>query len=170
MALTGAERVRRSRAHTSGDHSLCDPARCESAGAPIPEDLAADDVFGAAGRRLWREVTQQANPPLSAAQLTLLEEACVIKDLLADLGRALRRRGDVWRSFPLDDDGPEVRMVVDNAAAEVRQQSTALRGLIAEITKTSAKRPSVSQPEGPPAPDPLDEFRRRAALRRAGGE
>lgn len=36
MALTAAQRQRRSRAHRAGDHSLCDPSRClDAPDAPV---------------------------------------------------------------------------------------------------------------------------------------
>lgn len=177
MALTSAERQQRSRKHKAGDHSLCDPGRCESAGAPLPPALDAD-ALASRGRRLWREMTAAAE--LGPAQLVLLEEACRITDRLDRLDKVLRRRDDAaWLEIQsADGEGRVLRVVVDNALSEARHQATALRGLIAELTKTAARSPAppaaggrgVQPPAGdqPPAPDPLDELRQRAKERREG--
>jgi len=178
MALTSAERQQRSRKHKAGDHSLCDPGRCESAGAPLPPALDAD-ALASRGRRLWREMT--AAVELGPAQLVLLEEACRITDRLDRLDRVLRRREDAaWLEVQsADPDGRVLRVVVDNALSEARHQATALRGLIAELTKTAGRSPAqpaagggVQSPAGdeqqPAPPDPLDELRRWAKERRAG--
>jgi len=173
VALTSAERKQRSRKHTAGDHSLCDPGRCESAGAPLSPTLSSADALGSRGRRLWREMT--AAGELGPAQKVLLEEACRITDRLDRLDQVLRSREDeAWLTFSAN--GAEVRVVVDGVLAEARQQASALRGLVVELTKTAARRPPApptggEQPasgETPAPPDSLEELRRRAQERRAG--
>lgn len=73
---------------------------------------------------------------LTPAQRVLLEEACRIADRLDRLDGLLEGEHDAW--LHLSGSEGEVRVVIDALLAETRQQATALRGLIAEITKGSS--------------------------------
>ncbi len=68
-------------------------------------------------------------------QLVLLLEACRCVDRLDKLNAQLTGTDREWLRVDPDFDDPsvEVVVVVDKALAEVRQQETALKGLIGEI-------------------------------------
>lgn len=83
---------------------------------------------------------------LSPAQRVLLEEACRIADRLDRLDDLIEGGRDQW--LHLSGVDGEVRVVVDALLAETRQQATALRGLMAEITKgSSSARPARPAPK-----------------------
>jgi hypothetical protein len=76
--------------------------------------------LAAAGRRLWDAVT--GDYELDAPELALLEEACRVRDFIADLRRKVAADGAVIQSSQ----GPRVHP----AAVEARQQSLALAKLV----------------------------------------
>ncbi|MEU3281786.1 hypothetical protein [Streptomyces antibioticus] len=81
--------------------------------------------LGERGLRMWRDST--ALWQLTPAHLVLLEEACRIADRLDVLDHIIRR----WNEPSGDDEGGSGD--ISGLLAESRQQSTALRGLVAEI-------------------------------------
>ena len=164
MADTGAERQRRSRAHKRGDHSLCDPSRCSNAprdasnGVTNPAPPATERPphgLAARGRRLWTE-TLAAEPtrPLKPAERLLLEEACRLADRLDRLDRVLQHHDDWFTLHALDDDGRVVRVILNNALSEARQQQLALKALLAEFrqSRTAAVVKGTTGRGGTPSP------------------
>lgn len=151
MAGTGAERARRHRRHVKGDHSECLPDRCEGAASLGPAVTMRDSCTegdaprsprapvtvrterGPRGQQLWDELAEGLPP----AQRLLLDEACRIADRLDRLDHMLTDR-DVWLSLITSEAG-DIRLVIDGLLAETRQQATALRGLLAEVTKAAPK-------------------------------
>lgn len=138
MADSSTVRARRSRRHGSGDHSMCRPDRCAAA---VEEDQVARSVgrvrpmaFGDSGDQLWDAVT--ASTSLGPLQMPLLVEACRIADRLDALDRQLH--GHDWLRFRHDESGAEVTVYVDRVLAEAREQATALKGIVAELTKPGA--------------------------------
>lgn len=152
-----AERAKRYRRHRNGNHSLCLPGRCpavaeEGAAAPVTLPVTDDvtqrspsgaDLLGLddAGRELWDDVTGLgAVGPLQAA---LLLEACRGVDRLNILDRQLKG-GDWLRFRHSPEDEHEVVVYVDKVLIEAREQATALKGYVAELSKT------VGQSKAPP--------------------
>lgn len=143
MALTAAERQRRRRAHAKGEHALCDPARCDAVTTPVT-DVTSQDVtdavtpdLGVRGRWLWRQM-HEGDPPRPEHQV-LIAEACRLADRLDRLDGLLRGDGETWAQLqiPERDDG-EVRLVVNAALAEARQQALALKAIAAELRAARA--------------------------------
>lgn len=153
------------RLHRKGDHSRCLPERCDQApgasATPVASVAGCPDL-GVRGARLWSQLADQLGP----ADLVLLEEGCRIADRLDRLDDYLRGREDAWlRFWSRHDDGTVVRVVVDRALAEARQQADTLRGIVAELTKRAAAVPAEPEREASGSDDlaKLREERRRAA-------
>lgn len=125
---TNAERQRRHRRHKAGDHSECDPRRCDDAVTPVVT-RPAERRLGLRGRRLWEE---EGGDGLAGARRVVLEEACRLVDRLDRLDAILAGRDRVWLSLEVGDDG-EVQVVVDKVLSESRQQQLALKQLSAEL-------------------------------------
>lgn len=121
------------------------------------------DGFGERGRRLWRDLKGATLPP---ADRLLLEEACRLADRLDRLDAFLVGQEDAWLRFRArNEDGSVVRVVVDRALSEARQQADTLRGIVADLNRKLG----AGAPETPEV-NPLDEFtRRREERRRAAG-
>jgi hypothetical protein len=167
VALTPAERKRRSRAHQRGDHSLCDPSRiCVTYGDAPSHPVTSPVGLAPRGRQLWRELAKDLRTP---AQRVLLEEACRIADRLEQLDRLLRGESATWLRLVEDIDTGEVTVVVDKALAEARQQQLALSRLMAEIRQSGAAGAATPQPtQGVSFRDDL-RARREARLANAAG-
>lgn len=144
MALTGAERQRRSRAHRAGDHALCDPKTCNPAAvtpAVTRDSVARPDRLGRRGRALWD--LSSADGPLKPAEQVILEEACRLADRLERLDALLRGEDREWaRLAPASLDGSVVRVVVDGLLSETRQQQVALKQLLAEFRAARGTAPA----------------------------
>lgn len=126
-----AERQRRSRAHRKGDHSLCDPARCDGT-TPVTSQSRPEGKprrLGPRGRRLWEE---EGGDGLTGTRRMVLEEACRLVDRLDRLDAILSGRDRAWLSLELADDGT-VEVVVDKVLGEARQHQLALKQLAAEL-------------------------------------
>ena len=99
----------------------------------------------ARGRKLWREVTEAYDLAEKPAELTMLEEACRIADRLERLDEILSGEVDAWMRLQLPREGSEtVRVVVDGALAEARQQANQLKQLVAALRlpdEVTGKRP-----------------------------
>lgn len=141
---TAAERQRRYRAHKAGDHSLCPPGREDCATVtvtpPVTRNAVTPDVpeLGGRGRRLWLATTEDW-PDLTSRERVLLEEACRAADRLDVLDRILRGAADDWLRFhAANEDGSIVKVVVNGALMEVRQQQTTLARLLAELRQSRA--------------------------------
>jgi hypothetical protein len=156
-----AERQKRYRRHTAGDHSICLPSRCEFAGqsSPTPPAAAKQSERGPRGAQLWQDMADAGLGPLHRV---LLEEACRIADRLDRLDAIIEGRADWLRQ----DFGKEqeVQVSVDNILAESRQQATALRGLIAELRAALPK--SSTTTAAKPATGGLSDFSAALAARR----
>lgn len=124
------------------------------------------DGFGPRGGRLWRDSLADPALNLSPAERVLLEEACRLADRLDRLDDFLAGRGDVWLRFHArNEDGSIVRVVVDRALSEARQQADTLRGIVADLVKRQGTKAS-EEPEA----SGFDEItRRREERRRAAG-
>jgi hypothetical protein len=164
--LTSAERQKRYRQHGKGDHSLCDPKRCDAL-RPAPTNTppglqepapTADEAihapvapvqgFGPRGTALMADMADAKLEPLHRA---LLVEACRIADRLDRLDAMLEGREDWVRLQARNDDATEVTVIVDQLLSEARQQATALRGLVAELR---AATPVAKRAPGRPASVP----------------
>jgi hypothetical protein len=101
--------------------------------------------LGARGRRLWREITEGYDLVEKPAELVMLEEACRIADRLEKLDEILSGDVDEWMRLQLPREGSgTVRVVVDGALAEARQQANQLKQLVAALRlpdEVSGKRP-----------------------------
>jgi hypothetical protein len=185
MALSPADRQRRSRAHKKGDHALCDPERCSDVTPPVTEPaVTAVTVpvtdwplveLGPRGRRLYAGVVDE-HPELSARARIVLEEAARVADRLETLDRMLRGDVFVWAHVETGALGRR-ELVVDKTLAEVRQQQSTLARLMSELRQ--ALTPAAEKPADPvPAPVPgqkppgggggLADLTARIAARRAG--
>lgn len=154
MALTPAEKQRRYRLHTRGDHTLCDPKRrcrvVEEAERAENEGLGEQPgpARSAKAQALWDEMSKLALGPI---ERVLLDEACACMDRLV----LLRSR------------------TTEVAMTEARHQATALKGLLAEIRRGAGAAPKT--PKAPPRPEGAtteqeggrDDFSTRLAARRA---
>lgn len=167
MALTAAERQRRRRAHAKGDHTLCDPARCDDVTPPVTavtsEDVTADVTqgLGVRGRWLWRQMHDGEKP--RPEHEVLIAEACRLADRLDRLDGLLRGADETWArlQLPEREDG-EVRLVVNAALAEARQQALALKAIAAELRAARAGAKPAGKEGGV-----LDQLAARRAARRA---
>lgn len=141
MALSSTERNRRRRKHLAGDHSLCDPARCDDAVASATTTRTSETR----GERLIRDLLDGLGPE----HVVLLEEAGRIADRLDRLDAILRNERREWMHFRTRDDG-DVRVIVTGVLSEAREQATALRGLIVEIARAKTAKPGAPAGEGKP--------------------
>lgn len=188
---TAAERQRRYRRHSKGDHTLCDPKRCSPDQAPNPtaapsprEQLPAappvtqrdcgesrEAQLGPRGHELW---SQMHDAGLGPAHRVLLYEACRIADRLDRLDAMLAGREDWVRLQSRDGDAAFV-VVVDALLAEARQQASALRGLVGELrqalpaSKKSSSRSAGSETSSKGAAGVADLAARAARRRAAAG-
>lgn len=76
-----------------------------------------------------------AESPPGPLRTQLLVEACRIADRLDLLD--IQLHGGSWLRFRHDETGTEVTVYIDRVLAEAREQATALRGLVAELTKST---------------------------------
>lgn len=124
----------------------------------------AELTFGSRGTRLWRDTTAERSD-LSPAERVLLEETCRTADRLDRLDAFLSGREDSWMKFWRNDDGTTVKVVIDRALTEVRQQQDTFRGMVADLVKKQA----AKAPEQPEASASDELGKRRAEARRAAG-
>jgi hypothetical protein len=148
VADSGAFRMRRSRKHADGDHSLCVPGRCQALDeqADMVEQPRSAESTGLSvgGQRLYDEVA--LGNALSPMTLVILLEACRIVDRLDQLDRQLY--GGDWLRFRRREDELHVVVHVDRALSEAREQATALRGLLADVEQAVAHLPVQSPSNG----------------------
>ncbi|MEW2442799.1 hypothetical protein [Micromonospora marina] len=112
------------------------PAVTAAVTAPVAEPRAPQ--LGTRGRRLWRQLIDDG-PKLKPAERVLAEEACRTADRLDVLDRILRGDEDAWmRLHSANDGGSIVKVVLNNALSEARQQQVALRALLAELRTSRA--------------------------------
>jgi len=104
--------------------------------------LRKPNGLAAKGSKLWRDLTELHD--FGPAELVILEESCRIADRLDKLDAALGDELGDWLVFRSNDDGTEVRVVVDGVLSEARQQANILKQLIAALRlpdEASGKRP-----------------------------
>jgi hypothetical protein len=174
MAATSAERQRRYRAHKAGDHSGCDPARCDGTGvtvsrvtdAPRNADGPRVPRLGRRGRWLWGELAEKANP--APSERVLIEEACRLVDRLDRLDAISNGKDRAWLVVEVSDDGTEVTVVVDKVLSEARQQQLALKQILGELRQASAGGKQGASRDGGSIVDQLA-ARRTARLADAAG-
>ncbi|MFI6160380.1 hypothetical protein ACIA59_10570 [Micromonospora haikouensis] len=141
---TAAERQRRYRERKRAEQQKAAPQRYASpVTAPVTRDAvtsppAAEVMveFGPRGRWMWQQVTGEG-PPLRPTERVTLAEACRTADRLDVLDRILRGDEDAWvRLHSANEDGSIVKVVLNNALAEARQQQTTLARLLAELRQS----------------------------------
>lgn len=134
MSSAAAERQRRYRAHSKGDHRLClpdRPCRTDVDDEPSPVTVRVTRDAVTRGRRLWQDMSGDS---LSGGRRVLLEEACRIADRLDRLDALLAGSAEDWMSLVETKGNPDRQeIVIDRPLAEARQQATALKQLIAEL-------------------------------------
>lgn len=148
MGLTNAERQRRYRERKRAEQ------RNAAGGVtpPVTKPVTRNDVtpaapeLGTRGRRLWQQVADEGDE-LKPGERVLLEEACRTADRLDVLDRILRGDEDAWmRLHAVNEDGSVVKVVLNNALAEARQQQVALKQLVAELRQSRAAAGSGKPP------------------------
>ena len=169
MAATSTERSRRHRAHTRGDHSLCNPRReCVSGKRPpaarpeLPPAPAAHMPLSERSQALHDQLSPGAGP---LARLLLTETLRIADrlDYFDQLIAGKSRRGE-WLRLTEGDNG-EMRVVVDDLLAEARQHGTTLKTMVAELLKVlPVKAPATPTPRGG-----LADLSARIAARRDSG-
>ncbi|TWJ23118.1 hypothetical protein [Micromonospora endolithica] len=154
---TAAERQRRYRARKRAEQQQRGRDAALAVTEPVTRDAVTEDAptaseMGVRGRRLWREVIE-GGATLRPAERVLLEEACRAADRLDVLDRILRGDEDAWmRLHTANEDGSIVKVVLNNALAEARQQQVALKALVAELRTSQGGAAAPQQPSArPPA-------------------
>lgn len=92
-------------------------------------DIDAPEGLETRGRRLWAAVLELHD--LGPAEVVLLEEACRLTDRLDRLDRVLIGKAEMLRAVT-NDEG-DVRLVVDSALSEARQQANVLKQLLTSL-------------------------------------
>jgi hypothetical protein len=146
---TAAERQRRSRAHKKGDHSLCDPNRCDSAASAVDGPVTVAPVTP--------PVTDLVSPSEPALRPTG-PVGDTEMDVVAFLEQLTFPEGDPRRI--LSRMALKAARRVDQVDASARDAGAAIRQLMTILSQLAE---IPDQPAGP-----LDGTRARAAVRRLG--
>lgn len=94
--------------------------------------MVAPEGLGERGMAMWVALT--AAREFDAAWGVLIAEACRISDRLEKLDRLLRRDIDAWACIEVPDaEGHPLVLVFDDALAEARQQTNALRQIVVSL-------------------------------------
>lgn len=104
--------------------------------------LRAPSGLGPRGKRLWLDLTKLHE--FGPAERVLLEESCRIADRLDKLDALLTGDTTTWLNLRVSDDGSEVKVVVDSALGEARQQANVLKQLVTALRvpdEATGKRP-----------------------------
>jgi len=115
--------------------------------APPPEPVAQAPERAAPGAGLSERsqaLHDELAPDLNPLSRLLLVESLRVADRLDYFDRLIagkQRRGE-WLRLQEGDQG-EMRVVVDDLLAEARQHGTALKTMLAELTKALPKTPAV---------------------------
>lgn len=152
---TAAERQRRYRERKRAEQQKASEVVTEAVTPGVTRDAVTPEVantpeLGPRGRRLWQEISDEAGTLAPGEQL-LLEEACRSADRLDQLDRILRGKADDWLRFhAMNEDGSIVKVVVNGALMEVRQQQTTLALLLERLRQSrsggAAKPPAPTRP------------------------
>jgi hypothetical protein len=110
--------------------------------------------LGSRGAALWTAVTESHD--LAASELEILTEACRCADRLEKLDAYLTGEDLSWLDLEsMRRDDSEVRVVVDGALSEARQQQNILKQLIASLRlpdQETGKKPQHRGARGAYAP------------------
>jgi hypothetical protein len=124
------------------------------------QGLAPPDL-GTRGQWLWRQL--HAGDPPTPDHDVLIAEACRITDRLDRLDALLLADQETWARLQVpDNDSGEIRLVLNAALAEARQQQLALKAITAELRAARAG----AKPAGTGG-SVLDQLAARRAARRA---
>lgn len=125
---------------------MAEAVREATPAATAPASPAAEaGERGPRGAALWASM---ADTELGPMQRVLLDQLCRSVDRLDRLEAVLERK-ETWLRFDAADGG-EVVVIVDGVLAEIRQQETTAKALVAEIRAGLPK--ATGQPAKPPAP------------------
>ncbi len=129
----------------------------------------------ARGRRLWRALTADGEPP--ALEVPLIEELCRLVDRLDRFDGMVNGRDRAWLQLQLDDLG-EVEVVVDKVLAEARQQQATFKQLLSELrqlrgaaaspAKSTQAPPAAAVPVGGGGGGGVTDLAARIAAKRSG--
>lgn len=123
---------------------MCRPdAFCREHARPSGMSAATPSGLSDSGRQLWNEMRSTVTGSL---HMPLLLEACRIVDRLDTLDRQLQ--GGDWLRFRHHESEVEVTVYVDRVLVEAREQATALRGIVAELSKVAAQKPAQTSSGG----------------------
>lgn len=130
----------------------------------MPGQSPVDDL-DEGGRALWTELAPhgQAGP----GELTIIIEACRIRDRLDKMARLLRGDAQDWLELQ-EIKGHEgiAEIVIDKSLSEARQQALALKGLLAELRQMRGGKLGRSSSGGSIA----DDLAAKRAQRQAGAQ
>lgn len=163
MADTPAQRQKRYRLHSKGDHSHCVLGRCPDVTPPVTRNTGpdleeqGDHNLGRAGARLWSEMNSGAL--LGPMQRVLLLEACRMTDRLDKLDAVLAGDVHTWLTLELRTDEEDefertFVVIVDKAHAEARLLAVALKSVMSEIRMAGRTGGAATTPPAGPGTAP----------------
>lgn len=162
MADTPAQRQKRYRLHSKGDHSLCVLGRCPDVTPPVTRNTGPDlgeqgeHGLGRAGAALWSQMSGGTHGKLGPMQRVLLLEACRQVDRLEKLNDILRGDVHTWLTLQLREDEEDefertYVVVVSSASEEARRLAGTLKTLISEIRMSGRAGGALAPPDQPDA-------------------
>jgi hypothetical protein len=125
---------------------------------------AAPRTLGPGGKKLWSSLVREDMPEY---ELTLLAEACRVRDRLDKLDKLLRGDLDAW--VCIVEGRTRVTLSIDDALGKSVSLAASLRGLLNDLPEpvTDAGKPGKTVTEKATG---LDQLAQRRAARAAGRE